>query len=210
MATSTELSVAASLGGFTAAIALWGVFELAFALGFLTGTHRMRCPADARGWSRFRLALGTSLWHEIAVLGTGTAAALLLIEAANPTGALAFIVLWLMRWSAKLNLFLGVPNFSAEWFPDRHAHLASYLRRSRVSAFYPIAIGAASLVAALLFARSAQADGDAALVYALPATLLALAVLEHVFLALPIADLELWNRWFARSEHPAAPLPDSR
>ena len=210
VAASTELSRAASLVGFAAAICLWGTFELAWALGIVTGTHRRACPEHARGWSRFRLALGTSLWHEIAVLGTGAAASLLLLEAANPTGALAFVVLWLMRWSAKLNLFLGVPNFSTEWFPDRHAHVASYVRRSRVSAFFPVALVAASLVAAFLYRLAAEAEADAALVYALPATLLALAVLEHVFLALPVSDLELWNRWFARPGPRAKPLADPR
>ncbi len=204
VATSTSLDRAASLGGFAAAICLWGTFELAWALGVLGGTHAEPCPDGARGWSRFRLALGTSLWHEIAVLGTGIGASVLLLEATNPAGALSFVVLWLMRWSAKLNLFLGVPNFSTEWFPERHAHLASYIRRSRVSAFFPVALVVATLVAALLFHRTAQAPGDAALVYALPATLLALAVLEHVFLALPVADLELWNRWFARDTAPRA------
>lgn len=198
LGTSTTLTAGASLAGFAAAIALWGTFELAWALGFLTGTHRRACPDGARGWSRFRLALGTSVHHEIAVLATGAGASVLLLHAANPTGALSFVVLWLMRWSAKLNLFLGVPNFSTEWFPARHAHLASYVRRSRPSAFFPVALVAASIVAALLYRLALEADGDAALVYALPGTLLALAVLEHLFLALPVADLELWNRWFAR------------
>ena len=204
---SAHLSAGASLAGFAAAIALWGTFELAWALGFLTGPHRRRCPAGARGWSRFRLALGTSLWHEIAVLATGAGASVLLLHAENPTGALSFVVLWLMRWSAKLNLFLGVPNFSTEWFPARHAHVASYVRRSRPSAFFPVALLAASVVAALLYRLATEAVGDAALVYALPATLLALAVLEHLFLALPVADLELWNRWFARTGDAPRPAP---
>lgn len=207
VATSASLDRAASIGGFAAAICLWGAFELGWALGLIGGTHAEPCPEGVRGWSRFRLALGTSLWLEIAVLGTGVAASVLLLEASNPTGALTFIVLWLMRWSAKLNLFLGVPNFSTEWFPARHAHLASYIRRAPVSAFYPVALAAASLVAALLLHRAVQAEGDAALVYALPAVLLVLAVLEHVFLALPIADLELWNRWFARDGEARAGQP---
>ena len=103
-----------------------------------------------------------------------------------------------------------MPNFSTEWFPDRHAHVASYVCRSRVSAFFPVALVAASLVAALLYRLAAEAEADAALVYALPATLLALAVLEHVFLALPVSDLELWNRWFARPGPRAEPLADPR
>ena len=204
----------ASLTGFTAALVLWGALELSHYLGFVTGTHTRACPSGARGWRRFRLALGTSIWHELSVAGTGLALVALLHDAPNPAGLHAFVVLWLMRWSAKLNLFLGVPNFSTEWFPDRHAHLASYLRRARASARSTRSRSrAASLVAALLFARTAQADGDARARLRAAGDAARPRVLEHVFLALPIADLELWNRWFARSDAPgraAARLPLTR
>jgi len=192
----TTLSAAASLTGFTAAIFLWGSLELSHNLGLVTGVHTDPCPADAQGWHRFRLALGTSIWHELSVLGTGLAVSLLLVESINPTGALTFAVLWLMRWSAKLNLFLGVPNFSTEWFPRRLRHLASYVRRSPVSLFYPIALTLATLVLVAMLYRAAQAPETQRLVYGLPAVLLALAILEHAFLALPLPDLQLWNRWF--------------
>jgi len=190
------LGTAASLAGFTAAIFLWGSLELSHNLGLVTGVHADHCPADARGWHRFRLALGTSIWHELSVLGTGIAVSVLLIEAVNPTGALSFTVLWLMRWSAKLNLFLGVPNFSTEWFPSRLRHLASYVRRAPVSLFYPLALTLATLVLVAMLHRAGDAVGGEWLVYGLPAVLLMLAILEHAFLAIPLPDQELWNRWF--------------
>ena len=198
------LSHAASLAGFTAAILLWGSLELAHNLGLVTGTHTDHCPAGARGWHRFRLALGTSIWHELSVLGTGIAVAVLLVEAINPTGALTFTVLWLMRWSAKLNLFLGVPNFNTDWFPSRLRHLASYIRRAPVSLFYPLALTLATLVLVAMLHRGIGANGAERLVYGLPAVLLMLAILEHVFLAIPLPDQELWNRWF-RSDRPGRP-----
>jgi len=190
------LSTAASLAGFTAAVFLWGSLELSHNLGLVTGVHSDHCPAGARGWHRFRLALGTTIWHELSVLGTGLAVAVLLIESINPTGALTFAVLWLMRWSAKLNLFLGVPNFSTEWFPERLRHLASYVRRAPVSVFYPIALTLAALVLVAMLHRAATGDDAQRLVHGLPAVLLMLAILEHAFLAMPLPDLELWNRWF--------------
>lgn len=191
-----QSGVVASLTGFTAALVLWGALELSHYLGFVTGVHRRVCPPGARGWYRFRLALGTSIWHELSVAATGLALLAFLHDAPNPAGLHAFLVLWLMRWSAKLNLFLGVPNFSTEWFPTRLSHLASYVRRAPVSALFPVSLTLASLVTVALAYHAHQASGTRALAHALPAALLALAVLEHVLMALPIADTRLWNRLF--------------
>lgn len=205
LSSSTDLASGSSLLGFAAAVVLWGTLELSHNLGLVTGMHTERCPDGAHGWHRFRLALGTTIWHELSVLGTGVAVSLLLIESVNPTGALTFAVLWLMRWSAKLNLFFGVPNFSTEWFPRRLQHLASYVRRAPVSAFYPLALTLATLVFLLLLYRAHGAIGPAQLVYTLPAVLLALAVLEHAFMAMPLPDLELWNRWFRSARNRLSP-----
>ena len=187
---------AASVTGFAAAIALWGALELSHYLGLVTGTHERVCPAGARGWQRFRLALGTSIWHELSVLGAGLMLVALLWQAPNPAGLYTFLVLWLMRWSAKLNLFLGVPNFSTEWFPARLAHLASYIRRAPVSNLFPVSLGVATLAAIALAHRALETTDSHALVHALPAALLLLAVVEHVLMALPVADTRLWNRVF--------------
>ena len=188
--------VLSSLGGFTAALILWGALELSHYLGFVTGTHRDVCPDGARGWRRFRLAIVTSMWHELSVLGIGLALLALLHDAPNSAGLHTYLVLWLMRWSAKLNLFLGVPNFSTEWFPRRLAHLASYIRRAPVSALFPVSLTLATLVAITLGRLALEAPGTRALMHALPAALLALAVVEHLFMALPVADTRLWNRVF--------------
>lgn len=188
----------ASLAGFTAAIVLWGTLELSHLLGLVTGTHEAPCPEGTGAGRRFRLALGTSLWHELSVLGAGALLLALLADAPNPAGLHTFLVLWMMRWSAKLNLFFGVPNFSTEWFPKRLAHVASYIRHAPVSAFYPVSLTLA-VIAFIALARLALTvpAGDS-LAHALPAALLLLAIAEHVFMAVPIADTRLWNRVFAR------------
>lgn len=205
-----------SLAAFSAAIVLWGTLELSHYLGLVTGTHERRCPDGARGWRRFRLALGTSIWHELSVLGAGLMLTALLWNADNPAGLYTFLVLWLMRWSAKLNLFFGVPNFSTEWFPARLSHLASYVRRAPVSVLYPVSLTLATLGVVQLVALALAAGERHALVHALPAALLLLAVVEHAFMALPVADTRLWNRVFGLrgsvsepSTSPAAPRPPS-
>ena len=200
----------ASVAGFTAGIVLWAAIELSHLLGLVTGTHDAPCPKGATAGERFRLALGTSLWHELSVLGIGVLLIALLSQEPNPTGLYTYLVLWLMRWSSKLNLFFGVPNFSTEWFPERLAHVASYIRHSRVSAFYPISITLA-IVAFIALARLAlSAPATHALVHALPAALLLLAIAEHVFMAVPIADTRLWNRVFSVREPAARDADASR
>lgn len=183
---------------FVSAVAIWGVLELSYFLGLVTGTHRRHCPAGCTPWQRFKLALGTSLYHELSVVLIGTALVVSLWQASNPVALYTFVVLWLMRWSAKLNLFLGVPNFNSEWFPERLTYLTSYMHRSPVSALYPVSILLASLVCLSLLYQALIATDHLSLIYGLPAFLLMLAVLEHVFMALPIEDNALWNRLFNR------------
>ena len=42
----------------------------------------------------------------------------------------AFTVLWLMRWSSKLNLVLGVRNYNRSWLPSHLAYVDSYTQTS--------------------------------------------------------------------------------
>lgn len=187
--------------GFTAAIALWGCIELSYYTGIISGVHTRHCPENCDNGKRFRLALGTSIWHELSVLFAGAVVVTLFHKADNPVGLYCFLVLWFMRWSAKLNLFFGVPNFNTDWFPKRLAYAHSYIRRAPISLFFPISMLAASLVAFKLISSALIAQGDQTLITLLPGILLSLAILEHIFMALPIADSELWNRIFVREDH---------
>ncbi len=181
---------------FLGAVAIWGVLELSYYLGIVTGTHSRYCPANCDRWVRFKLALGTSLYHELSIVFIGIAMSVALWQADNPVALYTFAVLWLMRWSAKLNLFFGVPNFNSDWIPDRLAYLDSYMRRSRVSALYPVSMMLACLAFAALLYHALNAHDHLTLIYGLPAFLLMLAVVEHVFMALPVEDNALWNRIF--------------
>ena len=186
--------------GFVAAICLWGSIELSYYSGLIGGVHKRACPDDCDTGKRFRLALGASIWHEVSVLFVGGVVMTLLIQAQNSAGLYSFLVLWLMRWSAKLNLFLGVPNFNTDWFPKRLAYAHSYIRRAPVTLFFPVSVALASLVAMQLIITALETPAQQALMHILPGVLLLLAILEHIFMALPIADSELWNRIFSRDD----------
>lgn len=202
---SAQLEAWHSYAGFIAAVVLWGCLELSYFTGLVGGTHKLHCPRDCKTAIRFRLALSASIWHELSVL----AVALLVLElcrhGSNPSGMYTFMVLWLMRWSAKLNLFWGVPNFNTDWFPAHMNHLHSYMKSSRVSLFFPLSVLAASAVAINLMINTVSAPSTESLATALPCVLLVLAILEHLFMALPISDSALWNRVFAREDASVKP-----
>ena len=67
-AVAGDSSRSGALLGFAQALLLWGWLEMSYLMGFVTGPSNRACPPDATGWTRFRLALKTSLYHEIAVV----------------------------------------------------------------------------------------------------------------------------------------------
>lgn len=178
---------------FVAAVTLWGCLELSYYLGLITGTHCQPCTPGLTEWQRFRQALSASIWHELLIVGVGIGLIMLLAARDNPAGLYTFLVLWLMRWSAKINLFFGVPHFSTDWFPQRLAYLDSYLRRAPLSYCYVVTMSLASVGLIALIIAATRSEGSLSLVYGLPATLLALAIVEHICMALPIADSRLWH-----------------
>jgi len=115
-------------------------------------------------------------------------------KASNQVAAWTFAVLWLMRLSAKFNVFLGVQNLSKDFVPLHLKYLTSYFRVSRLNPLMPFSVGSASVVAFFLFtAVTPTSDGEATGLV-LSASLLTLAVFEHLFLAVPVPDARLW-RW---------------
>ena len=182
--------------GFTAALGLWGWHEASFLMGFVTGPSLAPCPAGASGWRRFRLAAATLIYHEIALAVTLAALAVFSAGHGNPVGLCTFGVLFMARLSAKLNLFLGVPNFSMEFFPDRLRYLTSYLRKSSGNALFPLSMvaGAAVIWIEGRGLSAASARPYVVVSQSLLLALTALAVLEHLFMVLPVPDSTLW-RW---------------
>jgi putative photosynthetic complex assembly protein 2 len=202
--TRNDTSVAAAYIAFTCTIVVWGWQETGFLLGYITGPRQEPCPPDATEWQRFCLAVQTILYHECALLILAVAVLGMTWGAPNPVGAWTFLVLWAMRLSAKLNLFLGVRNLSDELLPPHLAYLQSYFVRRPMNLLFPVVVTAATAFAAILWAEAFTVGVDpftaTALTFA--ATLLTLAVLEHWFLVIPLPTTALWS-WGLRSRIPA-------
>lgn len=190
----------AAFAGFTYAIIVWAFLETSFLHGYVTGPRRSPLSdAQARGWSRFSAAFQTVSTHELSILAAGALMLVISKDAANQVGLWTFLVLWSMRISAKLNIFLGAPNVNEEFLPGHLVYLSSYFNRGRASWFFPLSVTLASLAFGVLAHATATATDTFTLVaFALIATLLALAIVEHWFLVLPIPDAALW-RWALRA-----------
>jgi len=189
-ARSTDVS--AHYLSFLSAIGIWSWLEMSFLMGYVTGPRTLPCPAEAAGWHRFRLALDTLLYHELAIVAAAGTVCALSWGAPNQTGSCAFLILMIMRISAKLNIFLGVPNLTDQFLPERLAYLKSYFRKRRFNLLFPVSILGSFAAAVALAQQALAADGPEAVGAALLFTLLSLAILEHFFMMLPLPDSALW------------------
>ncbi len=202
-------SVADVYCAFTCAILIWGWQEMAFLLGYVTGPVRHPCPPEVRGWSRAVLACQAVLHHELALVALAAAVLAVSWDAPNQTGWWTYLVLWTMRQSAKLNVFLGVRNLNEAFLPPHLAYLQTYFTRRRMNVLLPFSVGVALVFVVPLW-NSALASGANAFTvaqYGLVASLLSLAILEHALLVLPLPSERLW-KWGMRSRaQPAMPAP---
>lgn len=198
-ASSSVATPAAAYCAFTCALLVWAWQEVAFLLGVVTGPRRVPCPPDVHGWKRAALAVQTVLHHEVALLVLGAGVLAVSWGGVNQTGLWTFVILWAMRQSAKLNVFLGVRNLSEEFLPPHLQYLRSYFVRKAMNPLWPISVlGATVVVVPLWTASSGNAGTFAFASSSLLATLLSLAIVEHLFLVLPLPFGALW-RWGLRS-----------
>lgn len=208
--TADDGSVTGAYIAFTGAILVWGLNEMAFLAGWVTGPRKAPTPAGASAWTRARHATAAILYHELALLASGAAIALATAGGTNRTGLLAFAVLWVMRLSAKINIHLGVPNPGEGFLPDHLRYLAGWFTYRPMNPFFPgamiLALAAQALVAWHALHPGATPGEAAGL--ALVGTLLALALVEHLFLVLPLPSAALWA-WARRSPDPL-PRPSRR
>jgi len=192
-AAGTSAPIGAYLG-FAGAVLLWGCLEMPFLMGRLTGPVREPCPPDLKGWRRFLRAVNVGLYHDLLIVFVGSL--LWLVSDANKVAALTFSTLWLLRWSAKLNLFLGVANFEPDLVPARLDYLTTYMRKRRMNGLFPatLLIGAVLCAVYASLAFAPQASAVQIVSATLVGVLTLLGLLEHILLMVPVSDTALW-RW---------------
>jgi putative photosynthetic complex assembly protein 2 len=195
---------------FFGAMAVWAWNEIGFLLGHVTGSRRTASPPGIRGWKRFVAATQTLIHHELLILASAIAVLAVTWDEPNQVGLRLFLVLWLMRLSTKFNIFLGVPNVTVEFLPSHLAYLATYFKNRPMNGLFPFSVTVSTLVTAWLCHSmlAAPVGSFEATGHALVAALMALALLEHWFLVIPLPFGELWS-WglAARTPVPETPTP---
>ena len=206
--TAQQTGVAGAYCAFTCALLAWGWNELSFLTGWITGPRTTALAQGAVGWPRFVQSVRAVLWHELAILLVGCAIVAITWDEPNQVGTGTYLVLWIMRTSAKLNMFFGVRNLSEEFLPAHLAYLESFFRRRRFNAFFPFAVALASVCLWWLaaYASSPLTSQAQAVGAVLVGTLLALAIIEHLMLVLPLDTTALW-RWALRKRQGPSPAP---
>ena len=201
--TAGDTSVGGAYTAFTCTILLWGAQEIAFLAGWLTGPRPEPCPINATGRSRLGFALQAILYHEFALLACGAAVVALTWGSPNQVGIWTFAALWVLRQSAKINLFLGVPVTNDELMPDAVRFLKTFFTRGPVSAFFPLSVTLATAVLVILIQRIVEVAVTPFDIVGLTlvSTLFALGVVEHWFMLLPLPAMTLWG-WGMRSGFP--------
>jgi len=194
-----DRSVMGAYISFTCGLVIWAWLEMGFLMGFVTGTRHTPCTEPNHGWKRTKQAIETIIHYELAIIAAGLLILVLSWGAANQTGFWTFFVLFAMRLSAKLNVFLGVRNLSEEFLPDHLKYLTSYFTRRNMNLFFPVSMGASVVVLGFLI-EGMMASGVHAYettAHAFIATLIGLAILEHVFMVMPLPLTPLWG-WSLR------------
>jgi putative photosynthetic complex assembly protein 2 len=191
--------IATPLGAFiafTCGVLIWGWHTMSYYMGVITGPRRQRCPPGCRGWRHFVHAVETGLYHELAIIATAAVMVALTWGEPNRYGLWTFLVLWGMHVSAKLNVFFGVRNLNKEFIPAHLSYLTSFFRRRSMNLLFPFSVTVGTVVTVILVQGALGREVDAFSVagHVLLATLMALAVIEHWFMILPIPAQILW-RW---------------
>ena len=199
--TAQQTGVMGAYCAFTCALLAWGWNELSFLTGWITGPQKTAILKSTKGWPRFAASFNAVVWHELAILMVGVAIVAITWDAPNQVGTATYLVLWVMRTSAKLNLFFGVRNLSEAFLPTHLAYLESFFKRRPMNAFFPFTVlfACAGLWQLISHANSPLTDVAGVVGTVLVGTMLALAIVEHLMLVLPVDTTALW-RWAIRKQ----------
>jgi putative photosynthetic complex assembly protein 2 len=190
-----DQTVAGVYTAFVSAMMIWAWNEMAFLMGYLTGSRRESCPIEAKGFRRFVFASQSILHHELAIVISGGIILALTWGVENAFGFWTFFLLWAMRLSTKLNIFFGVPNTTVDFLPPHLAYLKSYFSIKPMNLLFPVSITVSTIVAVQMVGHVLMAPSGSGVAtgHILLITLMVLAIIEHWFLVIPLPFGDLWS-----------------
>jgi putative photosynthetic complex assembly protein 2 len=188
-----ENSTSNAYFGFISTIVLWGWHELAFLTGWITGSRKISLDSGLSFLNRFKQSVQVIWHHELALFLNLLLLAAMQVGNPNHTSVCTFGLLWLMRLSSKLNLFFGVPQVGEKYLPTQLVYMGSYFRKQAVGLFFYFSMSI-SVVAWLALVWQAH-EGQVAITihWVLLASLLGLAIIEHILMMIPLSLERVWG-----------------
>jgi putative photosynthetic complex assembly protein 2 len=122
------------------------------------------------------------------------------VDQPNHVALCTFALLWCMRVSAKFNLFFGVPEVGLQYLPSHLTYLGSYFKQGRVSLFFYTTVAVSGGTWLWLVWQAQQGVVALTAGWVLLASLLGLAILEHVLMMFPVPLQKLWG-WAMSHRH---------
>jgi putative photosynthetic complex assembly protein 2 len=177
----------AATASFFGGALLWGWVTATLYTGWIAGPpEAATAPLEGPPGSLALAVQATwATWNsEVASLAAMAAAWFLTRGGVNRVGFWTYIAFWVSLQSAKLNIFYGVKNPGTQFLPPQLAHLARFFGPLENSTFLPASLSVLTVATiGLLWRASRATDPKNRRGYALVATLVALAVVEHLFLS---------------------------
>ena len=184
----------AAYGAFLSTILIWVWLESSFLVGWVTGPRKVPCSPNLRGFERANQAFRAVLHHEIHIAVLALGIFLVTKDTENYVGLYAFLILWGMRTSSKLNLFFGVRNLYINFLPDKIAYLSTYFRQKSCNALFPFLFALAFTINVLFWNNALMSFGTSQHVgNILLASLMTLGVLEHILMVVPFNCNGIWR-----------------
>ena len=202
-----EVSVFNAYLAFGSVIVMWGWHELTFLTGWITGPRKTPLDEGAQGWKRFAQSVQVMLHHELALLANFALLCWMQEGQRNHVAICTFALLWFMRLSAKLNLFFGVPQNGAHYLPVHLKYLASYFRTRDMTVWFVLSMGVAMGTWFWLVWLAQQGAIAITTGWVMLATLLGLAIVEHLIMIFPWPLERLWGWAMGQPAKPALTLP---
>ncbi len=200
--TSQSDSLVSAYWSFTFGLLAWAWTQFTFYTGMITGPRTTPCPSSCKGSLHFWHAVETCMYHEITAALLGVVICFSTMYGKNHVGSWTYTIIWLMHSSAKINAVLGVRNLNDHFFPEQLRYLSSFLKRSPMNVLFPVSITVSTVAISILVYKAMEVVNDPfeLLAFTFYIVILALGILEHWFLVLPIPAEALWN-WSVKAKN---------
>ncbi len=185
--------------GFISTIILWGWHELAFLTGWISGPRKQALDANLSTWARFKQSVAVIWHHELALFLNLLILVAMQIGQPNHTAMCTFALLWMMRLSSKLNLFFGVPQVGEQYLPSHLIYMGSYFNKKTVGLFFYFTMSLSIVAWIYLIWQAHEGLVTISTHWILLASLLGLAIIEHVLMMVPLSLERVWG-WALKNE----------